>query len=509
MARLISVPFTMTLLLLLICLLSSSTVSVTQANEAISWESCGTVRRLGVYYGIKKPEVQKADTNTTTTSAVPQQPSLFSILKQGAICLGPGTSSESIERVMVPCKEEKTVFVPKAIGGKFLRSADGAAAKPSFTVEMNCLDDNSNNICDKAKKAFNMASRIISNVLILDAPLVVNATIFNFCKRINHCIKDGKQPLGKAAPARTMIIKDSDGISRVYPQSLIKQLPSQTHPAYDKYDIVAEFNSDANFWFDGDGQIKGKQSDFLFVAVHELIHGLGFTTSWKDYVNEQITALTPNPLPANSINDPSAQFQFSGFFENAFDRYLVELPSLSTIPKITKALNGFNHGVGTIYSSQFEFIDTLTRSPEYAMAQYMLNISTTAGKIGFMPKNGKTKEDVIVLETNLPTGFSPESSIAHVSYPTYSKSADFLMRYLQDAGTLLKDDVADTGNYAGGPMGPKLLAILETLGYKVNKNPAPIAMEMNATNSVSSTLGNTSLSVLLWTTVIVSIFAML
>ncbi|RKP27482.1 hypothetical protein SYNPS1DRAFT_20998 [Syncephalis pseudoplumigaleata] len=380
--------------------------------------------------------------------------------------------------------ENRTARAARVGGGKNLKSASGAAAKPSFTIDMNCLDNN-NGICEKAKKVFDMASRILGNVLLLDEPLRVNATIYDFCKWKQQC-NTRNQLLGKASPARTMLIKDSDGITRVYPQSLVKQMPSKTHPSYDKYDISAQFNANASFWFDGDGPIKPSQSDFLFVAVHELIHGLGFTTSWSEYINQEPTALTPNPLPETAVNDPSAPFQFSGFFENAFDRYLVELPSLTPIPQITDKLNHFDQGIGKVYKDQLDFMDALTRAPEYKLAQYMLNISVTPGMLGFMPKGGKTQEDVIVLETSLSQGFVRASSISHVSYNLYTKSPDFLMRYLQDPGTLLKDDIAEGGNYVGGAVGPKLLTILETLGYKINKNPEHIAMEMNASSDADA-----------------------
>ncbi|KAI8055899.1 hypothetical protein BDF22DRAFT_672789 [Syncephalis plumigaleata] len=442
---------------------------------------------LGIAYGLKPNTAPKSDIATNTNTNAPSSQSSQSSPssqssqsnstdgKHGPVCFQATNPFNPCERVRVPCKMEVTPPVARVAGGRNLKSASGAAAKPSFSIEMTCLDNN-NNICKKAKNAFDLASRIMSNVLILDVPLVVNATLLDFCKRKQEC--DTKhQLLGKGLAARTMLLKDSDGISRVYPQSLIKQMPSKTHPSYDKYDIIAQFNSNASFWFDGDGPIKPSQSDFLFVAVHEMIHGLGFTTSWNEYINLEPTALTPNPLPENAVNDPAAPFQFSGFYESAFDRYLVELPSLQPIPQITNKLNHFDQGIGKVYNNQQEFMDALTRAPEYKLAQYMLNVSVTHGMLGFMPKEGKTKEDVI-------SRIYFASSIAHVSYKDYTKSSDFLMRYLQDPGTLLKDDIEKSGNY-------------------INKNPVHITMEMNATsNTGANTLTCMILTTVSWTALI-------
>src|SRR6185369_7868264 len=95
--------------------------------------------------------------------------------------------------------------------------------------------------------------------------------------------------IGGAISLRNMILKDNDeDIPRIYPQALVKQLNRQDHPEFLGYDILALFNSEANYWFeeyDKGGKIGQDQFDFLFVVVHELIHGLGFTTGWGDYIN--------------------------------------------------------------------------------------------------------------------------------------------------------------------------------------------------------------------------------
>src|SRR5690349_3253842 len=111
---------------------------------------------------------------------------------------------------------------------------------------------------------------------------------------------------------------DDDQMIRLYPQALVKQQATDQSISFGAYDIVALFNSEANFWFQGDGPIQHTQSDFLFVILHELVHGLGFTSSWDDYINITPEALTPDV----SITTKGGQ-QTIGFTEYAFDRFIV------------------------------------------------------------------------------------------------------------------------------------------------------------------------------------------
>ena len=64
------------------------------------------------------------------------------------------------------------------------------------------------------------------------------------------------------------------------------------HPQIAPYDIQAIFNSKMDYWFEGDPvPMLATQIDILYVVLHELVHGLGFVSSWDDYL--EIQALTP------------------------------------------------------------------------------------------------------------------------------------------------------------------------------------------------------------------------
>lgn len=215
------------------------------------------------------------------------------------------------------------------------------------------------------------------------------------------------------------------------------------------------------------------------------MHGLGFYSNWNDYINQTPQALTPDVTQydtgaVESITQNS--YTFSGFYESAFDKYMVVLPKLTSTTATTKSLDEFNGGIGTQYSDFTTYFLDFVQSPQYQLALQMYQICTTARDLGFMPANGSTADDVLVLETSL-NPFAEGSSISHVDYNTYTNTSDFLMRYLQDRGVTLSQAIARGG---GGPIGPRLIRVLESLGYSTINNP-------NVTKTVTSISTGTSI----------------
>ncbi len=297
--------------------------------------------------------------------------------------------------------------------------------------------------------------------------------------------------IGSAVSLRNMILKDDDDdddISRIYPQALVKQLNRQDHPEFLGYDVLALFNSEANYWFEeddnGNEEIGQDQFDFLFVIVHELIHGLGFTTGWSDYINnnqeEKTIPRVLTPQISAKVNSVTGEVIFEGFLENIFDKYLVIFTSSSLISSnsnsnnsnhykklsdITKELNKFAGGIGAIFKSRDDFFSAFKASPQYKLALELMKYATIPKSIGFLPKvnNNKGYDDIIMLETSI-NPYTTGSSICHLDYITYSMNSDFLMRFLQDRGFTLNEEIQLGGDYKGGAIGPKLRLILESLG---------------------------------------------
>ena len=109
--------------------------------------------------------------------------------------------------------------------------------------------------CAKARSSFEEAGRIIlSTLLILNSKIKVDVTF-----------REMEEPrlLRSAGPLRAIPLKDDDGIERMYPQSLVKQFQFPSHPEFAFVDIVADFNSLAPFWFEGDPPITEGHIWFL------------------------------------------------------------------------------------------------------------------------------------------------------------------------------------------------------------------------------------------------------
>ncbi|CAG8525302.1 5912_t:CDS:2 [Ambispora gerdemannii] len=344
-----------------------------------------------------------------------------------------------------------------------------------FQIKLTCgISDRA--ICAKVNTAFAAAGTIISATLNLKEPVTVNATFIDFCKSMGDCGNSGFLTLG-AAPARTIPMQDLDGKQRFYPQALVKQFGYTTHSSYSAYDIVAMFNSVANFWFDGDPPIRTSQSDFLFVIVHELVHGLGFTSSWDDYLNDVPEALTPDL--GGTTKGSRRQYQF---VEYAFDQYIVVIPQNKNLSIYTDQENVFSKGTGNKYTNIDDFAQGFVDSPQYAVAKQLFNYATTSNSLGFMPRGTKDPNDAIILETSL-NPYQQGSSISHVDYSKYTNTSDFLMRYLQDRGVSLQNAVLNGGDYKGGAIGPQLKSVFETLGYATQDNPNPYRPSPPSPNS--------------------------
>ncbi|CAG8479623.1 11222_t:CDS:2 [Rhizophagus irregularis] len=271
-----------------------------------------------------------------------------------------------------------------------------------FETTLHC--SSTEEICSKVKATFDSAGEILSSTINFVEKIKVNATFTPFCEK-GYC--EDEEILGSAGPIRFHPMIDDDDMVRLYPQSLVKQFQYHTHLEYSQYDIGAIFNSDAKYWFGGEINIEKNQFDFLYIILHELIHGLGFGSSWDQYYNKtKISSIT------QELNE---------FFDQ-------------------KSLNNIK------INNQRDFEINFHKSKQFNIAKQMFETS-------FNP-------------------FRVASSISHIDNSLYSNTEDFLMRPVIMNGVTLQQEIINGGNYSGGPIGPKLKQILETLGYSTKDNPA-------------------------------------
>ncbi|CAI2174399.1 5468_t:CDS:1 [Funneliformis geosporum] len=362
-------------------------------------------------------------------------------------------------KIPIECPMEKQ---QKSI--KFATSYSQQSGENMFLVTFTCgiLDVA---LCDKAKNAFESAGKIISSTLELNTPINLNASFLDFCKALGECPKGGFVTLGGATPARTIPLQDNDGLVRLYPQALVKQFQFKQHPSFGPFDITALFNAvGASYWFEGDPPISREQQDFLYVAIHEMIHGLGFASGWEDYVNDIPEALTPE---ISVSGNPTKQFMFEGFLESAFDKHIIHIPTGRRLSAFTGDLNKFQEIVGVNFQSDLDFIAKFRNSPQYQIAKEVMSYSIVPNDLGFLPRGSTKANDAIILETGL-VPYQPGSSVSHVDFKTFNNTSDFLMKFLADHGADLNTLIAirNGKNYGNvnSVIGPGLKLILETMG---------------------------------------------
>ncbi|CAG8581631.1 7659_t:CDS:2 [Diversispora eburnea] len=296
-----------------------------------------------------------------------------------------------------------------------------------FEVTHNCTATAA--LCNNIKEAFNDAGKEISKVLKLKTIIKVNSTFTD----LNNAYL-----LGAAGPARRIPLTSDDNIIRRYPQALVKQFSLSTHPEYNDYDITARFNAAQNWWFRTDnGTIGSDQYDFYAVILHELIHGLGFISSWSNLletlVDQDTTGLTPFP-DFGGDNDS----QFEGFLENIFDKYVKFTRNgvVSTSTDYTSQLNE-SVPIGTSFDTVEEFVTQVKSSSKWEIAESALTSATTKDSLTFTPAEGTSHKEVIYLESSI-NPYDPYSSISHVSL-RYESTPDFLMNYFLHDGETLED----------------------------------------------------------------------
>ncbi|KXN71616.1 hypothetical protein CONCODRAFT_5690 [Conidiobolus coronatus NRRL 28638] len=382
----------------------------------------------------------------------------------------------------VNCSDPLTSIKALNLGlddGKDARSQmpqQGKSKDGMIEVDLLCTSDE--NTCKMVMDTFVTASDYLTNIIKFVNPIKIQAKFVSFCLTANDCDKV-MQTLGKAQSTRYHKLRGDDGKVRLYPQALAKQLNSAAikHQFDTSGDILAEFNSDASFYFKSQGgQISRTQSDFLLVISHELLHGLGFATIYNDYLHERaVQALYPVPELLSEVG--TTKVRINNFLESIFDRYIVFSNSKKTLTSITTKINGYGRdNKDKLFRNQKEAAMDFIKSDQYKVAKSLLKTAQTEGSMEFVfNTTSNVPYKSLVLETSI-RPYTPASSVSHVAMKNYQNTKEFLMRPAMTPGNSLASLIAanaGSGKWDTAPYGPGIIAMLETIGYPTNQNPHP------------------------------------
>ncbi|KAI8575939.1 hypothetical protein K450DRAFT_259491 [Umbelopsis ramanniana AG] len=399
--------------------------------------------------------------------------------------------------------------------------------------------------CKKVGNALGAAAYKLAQVVRLKSKLTIEVSYYSFCD--NTC---SNSTLGWGAPTSQFTLPNVGGVdpNYLYPQSLAKQLAPYNTTNWSAEDISIELNHDAymstidlgtakddgwngtgvpaggHFWFQGDPDIRYNQVDMEYVILHELLHGMGFISSWGAFFYadsspyhalvedmfqpQQLQLLTPTP---NAYTDTSTGASFIYGFQPTmiFDKFLAafdpgngdqEPNSLADLVVDLQQFCAKNNDAFIInFVRQFNVADVS------AKARYLWNIANTNKTLFFNFPNLTSFNQIYGNHSYLKahysnltmftsgsltnatemtlTNFRPGVSISHVD-DMYEETPDFLLRTTPILGSTLEQIIDSV--YANIPainytekvnstttlnvtyrsaIGPGILHVLDTMGY--------------------------------------------
>ncbi|OUM61723.1 hypothetical protein PIROE2DRAFT_12223 [Piromyces sp. E2] len=362
----------------------------------------------------------------------------------------------------------------------------------AFQIDFSCNFSTDAKTCRKAENTIKKATDVLSKVLyIYSGPILINATFSSFCE-LTHpdgsaCNADdpSRRKLGQAYPyssypAKAVDPVDGDTDTYLYPQALLRQLNivSDDKPDFQNYDITAEFNSDVNWYFEEneDDRIDDDQHDFLYVAVHELIHGLGFISSWKTPLSMDFHYLTPRAKMGVARNEDV----ILGWYQmQIFDKYIQFNKSGLYLKDMGKKIMQYENSGEMI--RQDAWLEGFHKSEAGQVAQEVYDLAT-AGKNVFSITS--EENNLVTFLQTFENKFLVGTCMGHLDNDEYTNKPDFLLRSYVPKGEDI-DDLIQKGSYSylskeeksrkdqwqKTAFGPHLISVMETIGWPTKYHP--------------------------------------
>ncbi|KAI8384198.1 hypothetical protein BD560DRAFT_385289 [Blakeslea trispora] len=375
-------------------------------------------------------------------------------------------SSDSI----MACPDLKTKSISAAI------STNSTKKKNRIIYDLYC--DASEAECISVRYTIDTAVDMMLSTFHFELPLYVNMSYFDFCQVSATCKQADNHTIALTYPSTSYVMLDpTDDVARLYPQALLKQFTHlDVKPNWAEYDMHIQFNKRIHWHFvDRNRGTQNDKTDLLLNVLHELMHGLGFITSWSssfyDRLNPLITSdldpfITPIYLASisqsNLAIDSRENQPFWGFAEYPFDKFIHFVDQHNKtrpLSQITSTLNRFANS-NTTFGCLIDLANAWYKSEEYKTASDIYTKAVT----GFDVLAIVNDEPILYLETSINPYWSG-SSLCHVDHSKYISSSEYLMVYI--ANTSLNADEFELA-FPEGPIGPNLLKFFSGLGYATN-----------------------------------------
>ncbi|KAI8910272.1 hypothetical protein EDD86DRAFT_265815 [Gorgonomyces haynaldii] len=311
---------------------------------------------------------------------------------------------------------------------------------PVFDISFHCHASINNDTCFAASSVLSTIGRHFE-VFRIQKPINVNFTLKPFCTSL-PCTDT---TIGRAYSAANHIVHQK-GRYFTFPQSLVKQLNVEIQTQWAPVDIVAEFNSNVPWSFGNESNTTFV--DFELVVIHELIHGMGFSSNLLHY-SQIIPTAQKNYLAPVPFEEPNGNYSYLSPL-TVFDSHLVS--EKTVFADLGQDLESFK----TNQSVNFQdFVQQFEKSKHLKAANTLYN-AATSGKLFFQTESGRT------IKLYAGPVFLSGSSIDHLDTTAISTS-NFVM-----IPTVIKNQTTSSIQShvdANGPIGNDVMEVLTTIGW--------------------------------------------
>ncbi|KAI3657021.1 hypothetical protein MP638_007293 [Amoeboaphelidium occidentale] len=382
--------------------------------------------------------------------------------------------------------------------------------------------------CPNVVASFKKAGDYITKIISIVEPVTVHGVLYSFCDNPQELIDGGAEAsqcgsiLGAGSPSSFLQLGGKEFPDALFAQPLARQVLAQTgrtsastraSASFSQYDLEMKFNSDQNFYFSAEVMklskaratprpIANNQFDFLFVVLHEMLHGLGFFSMWN--LNLAGVSNLPSSFDANRALSPQ-------LLQDSSTGELFPVSSVFDLFIVSNTRNGVKKWVDVqkTFSTGFEATASQQQtSSALNAAQQLYRDATTPGVVRFVypqfifDSSESSWTKLSTFDTVLNTRYSPfvsGSSLAH-NDDVYKSGSDFLMTAALEPGVSM-EVLMNNGIFS--PLGKRATAVLVAMGYTPQPAVADVLGRTIASSATRSSMSFNTLFVLLPSLVVI------